>query len=474
MSGNHSLQTRGVIPATPFANEWFSFEIYLVNRNGFYDPNHTDANAKLQVTLVHEDGSTTFNGFCLKSLDDSRVDGSLSLSRATTSLSVSITDESLCHAAFKVCLCISIQDPDGRSLASLLTSPMKLVKYRLDLQGSSVADKFYKDMGGKTKMMEVKGTLLNARGLPPQHNIALKALLQYEGGETVNAPPGRDPQSFLVVEACYHDTNGEVVLRFRVNSVSKNHNGKRFRVLVGPESIAPINSEFSSPILVLSKKPSERIPDSNAGAKPKPATKRKRESARSMRSRKETPAPKPKPTPQLTPQPTPQHTPTLKPCALKASASGDLLESSIALVESLEWCRVGYHSGPEGPDFSRPIFRCPSCERYRGVLPHALPTNCVPVPSEKSEHDPTCKIWAHLQQYKQLTRADTKPQKRAKSATGQWSNFRTPFMHRVTKTTEIVGRMPSVGDFDFGGLSPEHGHGSGSVAMKRSDRKSVV
>mmetsp|Transcript_3435 Transcript_3435/g.8158 ORF Transcript_3435/g.8158 Transcript_3435/m.8158 type:complete len:730 (-) Transcript_3435:500-2689(-) len=132
--------------------------------------------------------------------------------------------------------------PSVRSISTAATSPIHLVNYKIRLSMEEEWETvWYKDEGGRDKSMEVYASIYDKDGqLKIGEQIVLQPVLCYkvENGGPTHTPVGnQDVLRILGSNKIVVDKDtGRTRIRFRVEDVSKNHQGQDFLLKVGPES----------------------------------------------------------------------------------------------------------------------------------------------------------------------------------------------------------------------------------------------
>ena len=281
----------------------------------------------------------------------------------------------------------------------LVSDVMNVIRHKLVIQ-KALPDLWYKDEGGRDKCMVLPIALLDASGAKVMNRqLRLKVSLLYENAEVVLKQEilKISPESTRIV-----NIEGEAILKFRIEDVSKNHQGQNFRVKVeGDTTQSPMNFDvacaFSNPVGIRSKR--------NKRARTKSFTNA---------------------SPVLYPSAAQQAGST--PVAMDQSGTGEYVGASLtedekARVEgaaklmdalpvpgtlngsmngiiqwastvvsglhALEWQVIGHESNTDGtPNQTRPLYRCPSCWRYKDVLTF-----------HSAQHGKACVIATILMQY---------------------------------------------------------------------------
>lgn len=130
------------------------------------------------------------------------------------------------------------------------TSPTQLVNYKiLAKTGDDWESIWYKDEGGRDKCMEVGVAIYDKDGqLKTGENIPLKPVLCYEitgGGESkvINQDILR---TLGTTNTMLDKDTGRTKLRFRVEDVSKNHQGQNFVLKIAPDTTAKRHKDIAA------------------------------------------------------------------------------------------------------------------------------------------------------------------------------------------------------------------------------------
>jgi hypothetical protein len=194
------------------------------------------------------------------------------ISRAgATKARVTITECSMNHDNKSFILQASTDGLNTSVIAPALSDPMTSVKYRLIIQNKCpVPDVFFKDEGGRDKTIDLNVHLCDHTGaIVTDRKVPLKVVLLYEKGHEVHS------QDILRIAAdirqCVIDERGTILLRMRIEDVSKNHQKQRFRIKIMPDTFQfPFNNDISAdccdPIEVRSKPKKKHGMDSSFDA----------------------------------------------------------------------------------------------------------------------------------------------------------------------------------------------------------------
>eukprot|EP00550_Attheya_septentrionalis_P005488 CAMPEP_0198296388 /NCGR_PEP_ID=MMETSP1449-20131203/32261_1 /TAXON_ID=420275 /ORGANISM="Attheya septentrionalis, Strain CCMP2084" /LENGTH=770 /DNA_ID=CAMNT_0043996991 /DNA_START=353 /DNA_END=2665 /DNA_ORIENTATION=+ len=271
------------------------------------------------------------------------------------------------HASRKkapACYSIKImpRNPAKYRVVPIFTETMKVVQYKIFIPPSMEWETiWYKDEGGRDKAIQVlaelqgrDGTLVTGRRVPIQltlvyetdHRAPLKVLKQ-DILRSLGAP-----------RQCIDQATGQTVVRFRVDDVSKNHQGQNFVLEVAPadgldERFPDIGPGYTPPVNIRSKRNKRH----RSSGTPKPTT--------------------PSATAEFQPNPGPpelyprsvgnkshsQHQEGLRGVSdvgkLREAMKGVIswTEEVVNGLHPLQWQHIGYAQFPDGSaDYSRPNY----------------------------------------------------------------------------------------------------------------------
>ena len=153
---------------------------------------------------------------------------------------------------------IHLRVGDERGIAPCSTRALCLVNAKLRVvMTADWTDTWYKDEGGRDKCMEGDVTLWNERNEQVMENLDLDLTLYYAGESHVIVSNQELLRRIGAEQKLQIDGNtGSGKIRFRVEDVSKNHQGQNFVVKVSPvmgaiKDVAPV---FTPPVSVRSKR----------------------------------------------------------------------------------------------------------------------------------------------------------------------------------------------------------------------------
>lgn len=141
------------------------------------------------------------------------------------------------------CICFyyrSTQTGDViKDVEKVYTIPVQIVKYKLVIHHEWTNDVFYKDEGGKEKCLRARVNLVDDKNLIVRGlHLPLKLRLVYDDEE--NNIVLRQSETLRVLGSSKHfvdPENGEAVIKFRIEDVSKNHQGLKFKLEVSPSDV---------------------------------------------------------------------------------------------------------------------------------------------------------------------------------------------------------------------------------------------
>ncbi len=135
---------------------------------------------------------------------------------------------------------------------------MQIVKYKLCLFSEWENDVFYKDEGGKEKCLRMRVKMCDQNGeVVRGTHLPLRIRLLYDDKDSNVVLKQQDTLRLLGAPKHFIDPeNGEAVIKFRIEDVSKNHQGLKFKVEVSPDEkkSADISTAVTPGILVRSKR----------------------------------------------------------------------------------------------------------------------------------------------------------------------------------------------------------------------------
>jgi hypothetical protein len=167
---------------------------------------------------------------------------------------------------FNVCICISLHC-NNVQVCHAYTSAIHLVNYKLYVQPRDWEEAWYKDEGGRDKCMIAQVELHNAEGsMATGIRAPIRLTLRYADAQSTNVR-NQDILRILGHPKQFVDPDsGTVSIRFRIEDVSKNHQGQDFKVEICADSsrFADIAPAYTPPVSVRSKRTKRQRMSANA------------------------------------------------------------------------------------------------------------------------------------------------------------------------------------------------------------------
>mmetsp|Transcript_30265 Transcript_30265/g.46191 ORF Transcript_30265/g.46191 Transcript_30265/m.46191 type:complete len:669 (+) Transcript_30265:281-2287(+) len=249
-----------------------------------------------------------------------------------------------------------IQDcPLSKDLAPVCSSTISIVNYKIkvvpDEEWESV---FYKDEGGRDKCMTVVASLYDKEDqIFKGEQIPLQVTLFYANDVKPIKVTKQDTMRTIGAAKQFIDnSSGKATVRFRIEDVSKNHQGQDFRLEVAPDPEAKgfkdVAPGFSPAVSVRSKRnkrqrqPNSGARDQRLGSPPAPSGRSFYDEGRGD--------------PQLSGQELPR---------LREALKGVIhwAEEVVNGLCTIQWQVIGYHQNPDGTtDYNRPYHNIPNPE----------------------------------------------------------------------------------------------------------------
>ncbi|CAB9519253.1 expressed unknown protein [Seminavis robusta] len=135
---------------------------------------------------------------------------------------------------------IGARDP-SHGVAPVTTIPIQLVNYKLRIAiDSNWSNIWYKDEGGRDKSMEAVAELYSKENAQHRERVPLRLTLYYasttEGVDPVKVTNQEILRSLGSSSKLYTDKSaGKATIRFRIEDVSKNHQGQDFLLQIAPD-----------------------------------------------------------------------------------------------------------------------------------------------------------------------------------------------------------------------------------------------
>ncbi|KAK1931848.1 hypothetical protein P3T76_012780 [Phytophthora citrophthora] len=211
------------VPTYVYQNVSFQATVKLVDG---HKNKVTGVHKPLQVSLRFHDtyDQVEDQDAVLRLASESHIDPNTGLALLSMSL----------HTLTATCdgrnFCLEVRSADA-DIESVFSTPVNVVKEKLQVVAQP-PDVWFKDEGGREKCMTVSLTLVPAPGAYLEDRVVpLDVKLLYESGNTVLN------QSILRLfpDMRPNMTHGRVTISFRIDDVSKNHQGQSFMLEIGPE-----------------------------------------------------------------------------------------------------------------------------------------------------------------------------------------------------------------------------------------------
>jgi len=227
----YSLQIRQQ-PQHVFPEENFEIQFGLSEK-----PDSTDSpptNVEIRATLQDPP-----EGTILQVLQEPRLSASRQVGKLVARISVTTTN--------RVPIRIRL---DTSTIQGVVSSPIAVIEAKLQATPVGKWDTiWYKDEGGRDKCMELSVAAHDAqnRPLPVDGSVVLD--LQYEGGARVS-----NQEILRVLGKNTALEKGSVKLRYRIEDVSKNHQGQNFVVQVRHDTRQDVAPCYSPAVVIRSKR----------------------------------------------------------------------------------------------------------------------------------------------------------------------------------------------------------------------------
>jgi hypothetical protein len=258
-------------------------------------------------------------------------------------------------------LLIGTRDPND-GIAPVVTIPIQIVNFKLRIAiDSTWSNIWYKDEGGRDKSMEAVAELYSKDNAQHRERVPLRLTLYYasasEGIDPVQVTNQEILRSLGNSSKLYTDkSTGKTTIRFRIEDVSKNHQGQDFVLQISPDyrkGFMDIAPGFTPSVSVRSKR-----------------NKRQRgSSVTSVRGERRSSSPVQHGDPSTIEQPFGEHPQrsvwgpegltTSDPARLREAMQGIVqwTEEVVNGLYPLQWQILGYAQHPDGtPDYSRPHY----------------------------------------------------------------------------------------------------------------------
>lgn len=145
-------------------------------------------------------------------------------------------------------------------------TPIQIVTAKIITDDKNWQDVWFKDEGGRDKSMEAKLSLCDADGnLVRDRRIPLTITLLYDNELSTKVMKQETLRLLGPPRQCIDPTNGKCSVQFRIEDVSKNHQGQNFKLEITPDvsKVYDIASTCTPPVSIRSKR-NKRLRSSNS------------------------------------------------------------------------------------------------------------------------------------------------------------------------------------------------------------------
>lgn len=268
MNVKYFLNLTPLPPKHPFVRVWFPVKVSLVDQRR--QPKSGIA-LQLHVELFYEDGTLVPNQ--PKQLEVHGHDEArpiLLTPTGSVDLKLRILSCSNAHEGKAFYLRFSgapvpfngQPQSQGVTIMPCTSAHLWVVRHRIRIT-QQPPSAWYKDEGGRDNCINISGLLVDEHEQPVQgREVPLKVVLAYEGEDTTEVKQQnilKIPQETLPKV----DKFGKIILRVRIEEVSKNHQKQAFVVRIAPDTDyssenGDISADITTPITVLSKRNKRR------------------------------------------------------------------------------------------------------------------------------------------------------------------------------------------------------------------------
>jgi len=242
-----------------FQNVYFDCVIALVDGN---KTPVTNVDKQLQITLRYHD---TYDIVTDQSILQAAPGLPTHIDASSGMCALKIGLKTLTAVMESRAFCIEVRSAEG-DIESAFSPPVSVMREMLRIV-EQPPEVWFKDEGGREKCMTVRLMLNAAPGARVEDRvIPLQVRLLYENGnEVANQHILR-----LFPDMRPNMTNGHVVIAFRIDDVSKNHQGQSFVIEIGPEKqeqslmFQDISPVLTTVIAIRSKRNKRKLTTSRA------------------------------------------------------------------------------------------------------------------------------------------------------------------------------------------------------------------
>jgi hypothetical protein len=242
------------------------------------------------------------------------------------------------------------------------TRTISLAPYKIMVSTTDLWENvWFKDEGGREKCIEILACAKDANDQILFQNIPLHLTLCYASTKSLEPSPVNNQDLLQILGRATNKNHrqidqetGKAKIRFRIEDVSKNHQGQNFVLRVAANDSWNINPGFSPPITIRSKR-----------TKRKSSLTGDREHGQSSVARSGSPTWRTTPfgEPESSPKRSPISSEIFDPNRLLQAYSGvaQWIDEVVTGLYPLQWHVLGYAQHPDGsPDYSRPYHNMPS------------------------------------------------------------------------------------------------------------------
>ena len=188
--------------------------------------------------------------------------------RGTTKAMLRIQSPVGADKPIQYCVRIARKEVNGdnlfAALSPVLTRPVVVVSARLKVEASGWEPVFFKDEGGREKCMSVEVSLVDKNGeVIRGRRIPLKFTLLYDNDKSLRVMRQEILKVFGPPRQYVNPQTGSMTAQFRIEDVSKNHQGMGFKVEFSPDTskaTADIAPAFSPQVSIRSKRNKRQRP----------------------------------------------------------------------------------------------------------------------------------------------------------------------------------------------------------------------
>lgn len=149
---------------------------------------------------------------------------------------------------------ISNLSPLSPGVPFTTTRPIQIVNAKLSVDDKNWPYVWFKDEGGKDKCIEAKVSLLDSNGrIVKKRRVPLDITLVYDNKLSTKVMT-QEKLRLFAYQYSIDPKKGECTVRFRINDVSKNHQGLNFRLQISPDEAFDIAPTYTPKICVKSKR----------------------------------------------------------------------------------------------------------------------------------------------------------------------------------------------------------------------------